>query len=248
MGITTVLVYQVARRQWGWSRRTSVLVLGGLLLVDLAFFTANLDKVVDGGWFPLAFGVAVFTLMATWHRGRELLSARRDREGTALKVFVASMAATELPTVPGTAIYLTPRPDKVPHSLLHSLKHFKCLHERVVILEIRFTDTPFVPTGHRVEVEPLGGRFYRVRVTLGFMDRPNLTRTLHTCESRGVVCDPAESTFILGRETLIPSAKAPMAYWRQLLFIAMTRNAGGPGAYFGIAPNRVVELGAQLTL
>lgn len=99
-----------------------------------------------------------------------------------------------------------------------------------------------------MDVEPLGGRFFRVRATFACMDRPNLTRTLHTRESRGVVCDPAESTFFVGRETLIPSAKAPMAYWRQLFFIAMSRNAGGPGAYFGIAPNRVVELGAQMTL
>jgi len=248
MGITTVLVYQVARRLWGWSRRTAVLAFGAMLAVDLTFFAANLAKVVDGGWFPLAFGAVVFTLMATWQRGRELLAARRDREGMALTEFVASMATSEVPTVPGTAIFLTPRPEKVPHSLLHSLKHYKCLHERVVVLEIRFADTPFVPAGRRVEVEPLGGQFFRVRATFGFMDRPNLARTLHTCESRGVACDPTESTFFLGRETLIPSAKAPMAYWRQLLFIAMSRNAGGPGAYFGIAPNRVVELGAQMTL
>ena len=248
MGITTVLVYQVARRHWGWSRRTGVLVLGVVLVVDLTFFLANLAKVVDGGWFPLAFGAVVFTLMATWHRGRELLGARREREGMALAEFVTSMATSNLPTVPGTAIYLTPRPEKVPHSLLHSLKHYKCLHERVVILEIRFANTPFVPAGRRVEVEPLGGRFFRVRATFGFMDQPHLTRTLHICASHGLVCDAADSTFFLGRETLIPSAKAPMAYWRQLLFIAMSRNAGGPGAYFGIAPNRVVELGAQLTL
>jgi KUP system potassium uptake protein len=248
MGITTVLVYQVARRHWGWSQRTGLVVLGALLVVDLAFFSANLAKVVDGGWFPLAFGAVVFTLMATWHRGRELLGARRDREGMALTEFVASMATSDLPIVPGTAIYLTPRPEKVPHSLLHSLKHYKCLHERVLILEIRFANTPFVPAGRRVEVEPLGGRFFLVRATFGFMDQPHLTRALHTCASHGLVCDPTESTFFLGRETLIPSAKAPMAYWRQLLFIAMSRNAGGPSAYFGIAPNRVVELGAQMTL
>jgi KUP system potassium uptake protein len=248
MGITTVLVYQVARRHWGWSQRTGLVVLGALLVVDLAFFSANLAKVVDGGWFPLAFGAVVFTLMATWHRGRELLGARRDREGMALTEFVASMATSDLPIVPGTAIYLTPRPEKVPHSLLHSLKHYKFLHERVLILEIRFANTPFVPAGRRVEVEPLGGRFFLVRATFGFMDQPHLTRALHTCASHGLVCDPTESTFFLGRETLIPSAKAPMAYWRQLLFIAMSRNAGGPSAYFGIAPNRVVELGAQMTL
>ena len=248
MGITTVLVYQVARRQWGWSRLTGLLLLGAMLAVDLTFFSANLAKIVDGGWFPLAFGVVVFTLMATWRRGRDLLSARRDREGMALAEFVASMASSDLPTVPGTAIYLTPRPEKVPHSLLHSLKHYKCLHERVVILELRFANTPFVAAGRRVEVEPLGGRFFRVRATFGFMDQPHLTRTLHTCASHGLICDAAESTFFLGRETLIPSTKAPMAYWRQLLFIAMSRNAGSPSAYFGIAPNRVVELGAQLTL
>jgi KUP system potassium uptake protein len=211
MGITTVLVYQVARRHWGWSRRAGLAVLGAMLAVDLTFFAANLAKVVDGGWFPLAFGAVVFTLMATWHCGRELLSARRDREGMALTEFVAGIATSDLPTVPGTAIYLTPRPEKVPHSLLHSLKHYKCLHERVVVLEIRFANTPFVAPGRRVEVESLGGRFYRVLATFGFMDQPHLTRALHTCASHGLVCDAAESTFFLGRETLIPSRKAPMA-------------------------------------
>ncbi len=248
MGITTLLVYQVARRRWGWRPWTGLLVLAAFLVLDMAFFCANLAKVIDGGWFPLAFGAVLFTLMATWHRGRELLAARRDREGMALGDFVASMETAEVLIVPGTAIFLTPRPDKVPHSLLHSLKHYHCLHEQVVILEIRFADAPFVPAGQRVEVEPLGGRFYRARVTFGFRDRPNLTRILSTCASHGLACDPAESTFFLGRETLLPNRHAPMAQWRQVLFIAMARNAGGPGAYFGIAPNRVVELGAQMTL
>jgi len=125
----------------------------------------------------------------------------------ALAEFVTSMATSNLPTVPGTAVYLTPRPEKVPHSLLHSLKHYKCLHERVVILEIRFANTPFVPAGRRVEVEPLGGRFFRVRATFGFMDQPHLTRTLHTCASHGLVCDAADSTFFLGPRNLIPSAR-----------------------------------------
>ncbi|MCU0766381.1 MAG: potassium transporter Kup [Gammaproteobacteria bacterium] len=248
MGITTVLVYQVARRQWGWSRMLAVPVLGGLLLMDGAFFAANLAKIGAGGWFPLAFGAVVFTLMATWRRGRELVSARRDGGGTPLEAFVADLSTAELPTVRGTAVYLTPRPEQVPHPLLHSIKHYKCLHEQVVILGIGFADTPFVPTGRRLQIEPLGGRFYRVRALFGFMDRPNLTRTLHTCAVRGIVCDPTDTTFILGRETLIPNRQSPMAYWRQKLFIAMTRNAAGPGSYFGLPPNRVVELGAQLEL
>jgi KUP system potassium uptake protein len=176
------------------------------------------------------------------------VSLKRDGGGMPLEEFVASISLSDFPTVRGTAVYLTPRPDQVPHSLLHSIKHYKCLHEQVVILGIGFANTPFVPTGRRLQIEPLGERFYRVRALFGFMDRPNLTRTLHTCAVRGVVCDPMDTTFILGHETLIPSKASEMAYWRQKLFIAMARNAAGPGSYFGLPPNRVVELGAQVEL
>ncbi len=248
MIITTLLVYVVARRIWGWGPFKAGLVLIAFLAVDLAFFTANLTKVADGGWFPLAFAVLLFVFMTTWKRGRELLTARRDRDAMSLDAFAESMAHADVPTVPGTAVFLTPHPEQVPHALLHSLKHYKCLHQRVVILSLAFLDKPFVPMSKRVRVEPFGERFYRVRVEFGFMDRPDLTKTLLTCAGKGLPCDFGDTTFFLGRETLIPKKGSEMALWREKLFIAQARNAGSPAAYFGLPPNRVVELGAQIVL
>jgi len=163
MIITTLLVYVVARRVWGWSRLRGLLILGAFLAVDLSFFGANLTKIADGGWFPLAFAGGLFLLMTTWKQGRALLKARRDRDAMPLDAFVQSMSGAEIPTVPGTAVFLTPHPDQVPHSLLHSLKHYKCLHERVVILNVNFTDEPFVPDEQRVRVAHLGERYHRWR-------------------------------------------------------------------------------------
>ncbi len=248
MIITTVLVYVVARRVWGWSRLACRALFGAFLVVDLGFFAANLLKFADGGWFPLAFAAGVFLLMTTWKQGRALLKARRDRDSMPLDAFVQSMRGGSVPTVPGTAVFLTPNPEQVPHSLLHSLKHYKSLHERVVILCVRFTDEPYVPDAARVTVAHLGERYHRVDVRFGFMDRPDLTGALHRCSESGMACDMENTTFFLGRETMIPRRKSDMAWWREKLFIAMARNAGTMADYFGLPPNRIVELGAQIVL
>ncbi len=248
MVITTLLVYVVARRVWNWGRLRSALLFGAFLAVDLGFFSANLTKFADGGWFPLAFAGVLFLLMTTWKQGRVLLKTRRDRDAMPLDAFVQSMSGAEVPTVPGTAVFLTPNPDQVPHSLLHSLKHYKSLHERVVILNVNFTDEPFVPDAQRVKVAALGDRYHRVEVCFGFMDRPDLTGALHRCVEAGMTCDMENTTFFLGRETMIPRKKSDMAWWREKLFIAMSRNAGTVADYFGLPPNRVVELGAQVVL
>jgi KUP system potassium uptake protein len=248
MIITTLLVYVVARRVWGWSATRGMLILGAFLIVDLAFFSANLTKIADGGWFPLAIAGGLYLLMTTWKQGRALLKARRDRDAMPLDAFVQSMSGANIPTVPGTAVFLTPHPDQVPHALLHSLKHYKSLHERVVILNVNFTDEPFVPDEQRVKVAYLGERYHRVEVFFGFMDRPDLTGALHRCTDSGMECDLENTTFFLGRETMIPKKGSDMAWWREKLFITMSRNAGTVADYFGLPPNRVVELGAQVVL
>ncbi len=248
MIITTLLVHVVARRIWGWGRWRAALVVGAFLTVDLTYFSANLVKVADGGWFPLTFAVLLFLLMTTWKRGRALLRKRRDQGTLSLAEFAASMKLAGLPGVPGTAIFLTPYPAQVPHALLHSIKHYKCLHERVVIMNVNFLDQPFVPVSKRVHIEEIDERFSRVQVDFGFMDQPNLTKTLHTCAGKGMPCGFEDTTFFLGRETLISKKGSEMAWWREKLFIAQARNAGSPAAYFGLPPNRVVELGAQIVL
>lgn len=143
---------------------------------------------------------------------------------------------------------MTPHAEQVPHTLLHSLKHFKCLHEQVVILQVDFVDLPYVPMTERVRIESIGRRFFQVHLRFGFMDRPNLTGTLHLCASTEVHCDLMDTTFLLGRETLITRRNSVLPYWREKLFVALTRNAGSPASYFGLPPNRVVELGTQVVL
>lgn len=248
MIITTLLVYQVARQRWHWSRTGTLLALSAFMLADVAFFTANIAKIPDGGWFPLAFGLLLFTLMTTWKRGRDLLRARRDGDTMPLIDFIADIETSDLPTVAGTAVFMTPYPDQVPHTLLHSLKHYKCLHERVVILQIEFVDLPFIPIQERVNINRLSTRFYTVRLRFGFMDQPDLTGTLHLCASQDIQCNLMDTTFFLGRETLITRRRSDMPYWREKLFVALARNAGSPASYFGLPPNRVVELGTQVVL
>jgi KUP system potassium uptake protein len=248
MIITTLLVYVAARRVWRWGPLRAGLVLGTFLIMDLAFFGANLSKIADGGWFPLSFALALFIMMTTWKRGRDLLRERRDQGGIPLRDFVESMGRAEIPTISGTAVFLTPNPKQVPHALLHSLKHYKSLHERVVVLNIRFNDEPYVAIDKRVHVEHLVERFYRAEVRFGFMDLPDLTATLHACDNTLVPCELEDTTFFLGRELLSIGKAGGMTEWRKKLFIGQSRLAGTPAAWFNLPVNRVVELGAQVVL
>ena len=248
MSITTVLVFIVARRHWRWGRVRTFLTLGLLLTIDLAFFAANLPKFIAGGWLPLTIAALVFTLMSTWKRGRTLLLERLRREDLPLSDFVLRIEAEGLPTVPGTAVYLAAHTDQVPHALLHSLKHFQCLHEQIVILHVTVLNEPFVSLEQQMVIESINARFSQARLCLGFMDTPNVIDAMQGCRNRGLSCDPERTTFILGRETLLSTPGAPMALWRQKLYIALLRNARDRADYFALPPNRVVELGARTSL
>lgn len=186
--------------------------------------------------------------MTTWKRGRDLLHSRLASEALPLDMFVKDVSGTGVPDIPGTAVFMTPNPTIVPHALLHSMKHYKCLHERIVILTVDSFDIPHVPTGQRVMVEKLNDRFVLVRVFFGFMDEPNLPEALEWCAEQGLDLDMMDTSFFLGRETLIPKIGSEMAFWREKLFITMFRNAGSAAAYFRLPPNRVVELGTQIVL
>jgi KUP system potassium uptake protein len=248
MVITSVLAYVVARTLWGWSRFAAAILLGGFLVVDCAYFFANTVKIREGGWFPMVFGIGVFLLLTTWKRGRQLLSQRLATESIPLDVFVKSVVTGCVPTVPGTAVFMTNNPELTPHSLLHSLKHYKCLHERMVILHVVALDVPHVMQNQRVVVARINDQFWRVKVFFGFMDVPNLPEALEWCGEQGLEIDFMDTSFFLGRETLIPRLHSEMAFWREKLFIAMFRNAGAAATYFQLPPNRVVELGSQVVL
>jgi KUP system potassium uptake protein len=249
MVVTTVLAYFVARRIWNWSLGKATLVLGVLLLVDVSFFAANAVKVFEGGWFPLAVGLAVFTLLSTWKRGREILFQRLRPGAIALDPFIASITAHPPVRVPGTAVFLTAAQEGVPHALLHNLNHNKVLHERVVLLTVRAEDIPHVPDAQRVEVSPLGHDFYRLQVHYGFKDDPDVPRALELAKAKGLEFDMMETSFFLSRQTLVPTSQLPgMALWREKLFAAMSRNASSATAFFKIPTNRVVELGTRIEL
>ena len=248
MVITTVLAFMVTRYLWHWSLPLAVCGALPFLCVDLAFFAANIIKFIDGGWFPLVFGVGIFILLTTWKRGRQLLNARMSSDTLELKAFAASLQHEVLNRVSGTAVFMTPSPERVPHALLHSLKHYQVLHERVAIVTVVVHDVPHLPDAQRAAVEPLPGNFWCVRIHYGFMDRPDLPVALEWCAEQGLEFDLMTTSFFLGRETLIPRFGSELAFWREVLFIAMFRNAGSATSFFKLPANRVVELGAQVVL
>lgn len=248
MLITNILAIAVAVRLWSWSPARAILGASPFICIDLGFFLANSVKIADGGWFPLAFGLAVFILLTTWKRGRELLGLRLAADAMQLKAFVADIAGSGIGRVPGTAIFMTPDPELVPHAMLHSLKHYKALHEQVVVMSVKVFDVPYVPDVDRVEVHRLSNNFSQVVVQYGFKDEPDIPAALALCGEAGLVIEPMDTSFFLGRETLIPKLGSEMAYWRELIFVAMFRNAGSATAFFKIPSNRVVELGSQVVL
>ena len=248
MLITNILAIAVAVRLWNWSPLRAILGALPFICIDLGFFLANSVKIPDGGWFPLAFGLAIFILLTTWKRGRELLHKRLAADALQLKPFIEDVSLNGVSRVPGTAIFMTPDPESVPHALLHSLKHYKALHEQVVILSVNVFDVPFVPDIDRVEVRHLAGNFSQVIVQYGFKDEPDIPAALKLGHAVGLNIEMMDTSFFLGRETLIPKLGSEMAYWRELLFVAMFRNAGSATAFFKIPSNRVVELGSQVVL
>ena len=248
MLITNLLAIAVAVRLWHWHPLRACLGALPFIVIDLGFFLANSTKIPEGGWFPLAFGLAVFTLLTTWKRGRELLARRLADDTMELAAFLAAIAGNGPQRVPGTAVFLTTNPDNVPHALLHSLKHYKVLHEQVVILSVRVSEVPFVAAEERVTVRRLAGNFSQVIIHYGFKDEPDIPQALAQCAGQGLNIEMMETSFFLGRETLIPKFGSGLAYWRALLFIALFRNASSAMAFFRIPSNRVIELGSQVVL
>jgi KUP system potassium uptake protein len=249
MLITTFLTFFVIRYNWGYSLWLCLLATGSFIVVDLAFFSASLLKVFDGGWFPLVMGAAVFTLMVTWRRGREILLARLRQTSVPLDVFLESLMRHPPLRVPGTAVFLTSTPGAVPHALLHNLVHNKVLHERVVFLTVVIRDVPWVPPKERVSIEDLGNNCFQLTVYFGFKDRPDVMQTLEQCREQELEFRPLETSFFLSRETVVASIRYEgMALWRERLFSAMARNAGSPVEYFNLPTNRVIELGTQIEI
>lgn len=248
MVITSILASVVVAKVWKWGWFKAGLLFACFLSVELVFLAANILKIPDGGWFPLVAGMAVFILMMTWKRGRQLLSERLKGERLELSMFLDSLGSSMPTRVAGTSVFLNADPKGVPHALLHNLMHNKVLHERVVLLSVQFFDVPYVPDIDRVEVRQLKENFWSVIIQYGFKDDPNVPAALALCADSGLEFSALETSYFIGRETLIPRLGSEMAFWREKLFIAMFRNAGSATAFFKIPSNRVVELGTQVVL
>lgn len=247
MIITSLLAGIVFHHIWGWSKLRTGMLIGMFLTIDIAFFSANVLKIPDGGWVPLVIGIFIFTLMLTWKTGRTMLYEHLKDESMELDSFIDAIGQHPPTRVPGSALFMTPNPNGVPHAMLHNLKHNKVLHEKVINLTVKFLDFPHTNDEERVAVEILPHEFYRVTVNYGFKDEPDLPRDLVLCEAKGLSLDPMDTSFFIGKEILIPEDNASMALWRKKIFIGLFRSAETITNQFKLPPNRVVELGSQVT-
>ncbi len=247
MFIDTCLMSVVLFSLWRWPAWKALPVLAVFFIVDVAYFGANLIKVPDGGWVPLAIGLTIFTMLTTWSRGRKLMQQEMAESAMPIPVFVKS-AANSATRVPGTAVFMTSTSDGVPHALLHNLKHNKVLHERIILLTIKIADVPFVPETKLCQLEDLGQGFHRLILHYGFMQPVDVPDALKRTTACGGEFKMIETSFFLSRQTLIAAKKPGMPIWREKLFAWMLRNSESAMEYFRLPTNRVVELGSQVAI
>ncbi|HQR29952.1 MAG TPA: potassium transporter Kup [Anaeromyxobacteraceae bacterium] len=251
MAITTLLFHRVARDRWRWSRWAVWPLTGAFLFVDVSFLLANLVKIKDGGWFPLVAGGAIFTILSTWKLGRDALARNVANTTLPLELFLPDLERHPPHRISGTAVFMTSDPSGTPGVLLHHLKHNKVLHERVLIVSVVTEEIPSVDPASRALVRNLGNGIHAVTARYGFMETPHVPQMLAALPP-GAIPGPRleksemETTYYLGRETLLAGGPARMARWRKRLFIVLARNALSASAFFGLPPNRVVEMGAQV--
>ncbi|WP_432431633.1 potassium transporter Kup [Rhizobium sp. WSM1325] len=248
MLITSVLLFVVMRRIWSWKLGTTLAVIIPISLIDAGFLAANIAKFADGGWVPVAVAATMALIMQTWTAGRRLLISRTKADEIPLATIIDNLARKKPPTVPGTAIFLTSDVEGAPTALLHSLKHYKVLHERNVILSVVTATTPFVPDTEKIFLESFNPLFSRIVVTFGYMETPNIPRALVLVRKLGLKFDIMSTSFFLSRRTILPSRKGGLPFWQDRLFIALSRNASNATDYFGLPTGRVVELGLQTTI
>jgi KUP system potassium uptake protein len=249
MLITTLLTFEVVRYGWKYPLWLALGATGLFLVVDVAFFSANTLRIVQGGWFPLAIAAVVLFVMLTWSHGRRRVKQRLQEDAVPLQVVIESLVASPPPRVSGTAVFLRGEQEGAPRAFMHNLLHNKVLHERVVFLTVHVAEVPWLPEDECVRVTPLGHEFYQVDVHWGFMNEANLPRSLELCKSKGLSFSPMETSYFLSRQRLVPGVgPGRMASWRERLFAAMVRNAADPADYFKLPTNRVAELGAQIEI
>jgi KUP system potassium uptake protein len=248
MLVGTILGYTVARYHWGWPRTKAVPLFLLFLIVDLAFFLACSTKIAAGGWVPLVVALATFVMIQAWREGRAEMMRYQEEAAMSLESFLARLTAKRAPRVAGTAIFMSASPVSVPSALLHNLKHNKVLHERVVLLNVQTEQVPTVLEAERITVETHPHTFYRVIARYGFMESPDVLRILEACARHGLSFDMMETSFFLGRDTVVPALRSRIPLWRERIFFWLWRNASSATDFFRIPPNRVIELGSQVEI
>jgi len=248
MLITTVLTFFVIRHGWNYPLPVAIASTGLFLALDLLLVVSCSIKFFQGGWFPLVLGMAIFVIMATWRRGRELLLDSIRQDDPELLPFISGLAAHDVHRVSRTAVYAVANPGTVPQALMHNLKRNQVLHERNVILTVVFSDLPWIPFEERVEVQTLAPGFWKVQVNYGFKNTPDIPQALELCKTRGLVINLFETSYFLSREIVIPTKGSGMAHWREALFAVMSRNSGSVADFFRLPNNCVIELGARVQI
>jgi KUP system potassium uptake protein len=248
MLITTLLTFFVVRYGWNFPLPVALAATSAFMALDVLLVTSCAIKFFQGGWFPLVLGLAIFAIMATWRRGRELLIDSIRHDDPELQPFIAALAADGVHRVPRTAVYAVANPDTVPQALMHNLKHNQVLHERNVILTVVFHEVPWIPFAERVEVQTLAPGFWRVQINYGFKNTPDIPKALELCKAKGLPINLFETSYFLSRETIVPTKGSGMAGWREQLFALMSRNAGSVAGFFRLPNNCVIELGTRVQI
>ena len=248
MVVTTLMAMVVIWKSWKWTLWVTAALMVPFLLIDTTFLSANLLKVFHGGWVPLLIGALVMLVVFTWRKGANILAAKTRRLETPMDELVEALERKPRPRVPGTAVFLTGDPNSAPTALLHSLKHYKVLHEDNVVLTVVIENTPYVKTADRVIIEPLGKSFSRVRIRFGFMESPNVPRALGIARKQGWSFDIMSTSFFLSRRSVRPDARSGMPPWQDRIFILLARNADDASSYFHLPTDRVVEIGTQVSV
>jgi KUP system potassium uptake protein len=236
------------RHAWRYPLPVALAATGVFLALDALLVVSCALKFLQGGWFPLVLGAALFTVMATWRRGRELLIETMRRDDPELLPFIQALNEDRTHRVPRTAVYAVANPDTVPQALMHNLKHNQVLHERNLILTVVFHEVPWIPFEQRVQVTPLAPGFWRVQVNYGFINTPDIPKALELCRAQGVPVNLFETSYFLSREIVVPTRNAGMAHWREALFAVMSRNAGSVADFFRLPHNCVIELGTRVQI
>jgi KUP system potassium uptake protein len=248
MLITTILTFFVIRYSWKYPLWLCVAATGWFFVVDFAFFTSNLLKLLQGGWFPLAIGGAIFTLMMTWKQGRQLLADKLKADSIDLKSFLEAVFVSPPTRVEGTAVFLTAESGSVPNALLHNLKHNKVLHDHNLFVTVRHHEVPWIGMDRRVEIDPLGHDCWQVVVHYGFKNDPDVPSALQQIRARGCQIEPMSTSYFLSRDTVVPTMGGGMAGWREKLFAQMHHNASGAADFLSLPNNSVVELGSKVEI